>query len=284
MKMIETRRCALGIFVLLCMLTLLPCYTGDEADKQQQLGKWVMTYYQHPAPEQFVEKVKEMAAAGLLHNSKPNARPDANVMFLGKIMAANADQISDWMDALTSLPAADTTALKRAVWYSGTAEGGAWLRANGEADLANGPEPMMLSARPAMKWQPHHLDQLWEWFFATGEEKPVAKIISLFSLAHELPVDNSLKLLSPPRKSDNKTQYQIQLYNYRLLRPAMWSTTSLAMQHDRVLEILKHAREKHEHARIKAWLGQIIKIAETERAKQSKNQAKSGGDSTNTDR
>jgi len=129
----RNKKMCLGHLGLLCMLTLSPCYAGDEAGKQQQLGKWVMTYYQHPAPEQFVEKVKEMAAAGLLHrskpkpkpNAKPNARPNANVMFLGKIMAANANWISDWMDALTSLPAADATARKRAVWYSGTAEGGA---------------------------------------------------------------------------------------------------------------------------------------------------------------
>ena len=269
MKTTETRRGSFAVTVILCMLALSPCRADDATGSGQKLGKWVMTFYQNPAPEHFVEKVKEMSVAGLLHDSRPNARPDAYVMFLGKIMATNADQIPDWMGALSPLPETDITALRRAVWYSGTAEGTAWLRENGEADLANGPRPMLLAERQALKLQPHHLDQLWEWFFATGEEKPVARIISLFSLAHELPKENSLDLLSPPKKSDDNTQYRIQLYNYRLLKPALWSTTSLAIQHDRVLEILKDAKEKHSHPGIKAWLGQIIKIAETDRAKRN---------------
>jgi len=236
----------------------------------QELSKWVMTYYQNPAPDEFVQKVKEMSAAGLLNDSRPNARRDANVMFLGKIMATNAKRIPEWMDALSSLPDADIKVLKRAVWYSATAGGTAWLIENGEADLANGPRPMLLANRQAMQLQPYHLDQLWEWFFATGEDEPVARIISLFSLAHELPNEKTLNLLSPPTVSEDKSQNQIQLDNYRLLKPALWSTTSLAVHHDRVLEILNHSQEKHYHARVKAWVGQIIRIAEAERAKRKK--------------
>ena len=274
MKITEIVRCSSGITAILCVLVPSTCFADDVADSRLKLGKWVMTYYLDPVPEHFVEKVKELSAAGLLHDSRPNARPDANVMFLGKIMAANASQISDWMSALASLPDTDVTALRRAVWYSGTAEGTAWLRKNGEADLANGPRPLLLSDRRVLKLQPHHLDQLWEWFFATGEEKPVARIVSLFSLAHELPREDSLKLISQPKKSDNKTQYQTQLYNYRILKPALWSTTSLAIQQDRVLEILKRSQEKHRDSRAKAWIAQVIKIAETERARRNKSKPK----------
>nr|NIO08536.1 hypothetical protein [Deltaproteobacteria bacterium] len=69
------------------------------------------------------------------------------------------------------LPENDLTTLKRAVWYSGTDEGAAWLRANGAADLADGPPPALLADRPVLKMEPRHIDQLWEWYFATGEEE-----------------------------------------------------------------------------------------------------------------
>lgn len=247
-----------------------PAPPGPDATKAtevEELGKWIMTYYQNPDPKCFVERVRGLAAAKLLHDSTPNARPDANVMFLGKIMAANAPEIADWMAALSSLSEADFAILKRAVWYSGTAEGAAWLAENGEADLANGPRPMLLSDQKALSMQPYHIDQLWEWFFATGDKEPVVQIVRLFSLAHELPKENSLDLLSPPKESDDSTQRDIQLYNYRLVKPALWSTTSLAIQHDRVYEIVKECADEHHHPMIKAWLGQILRIADAKRSR-----------------
>lgn len=263
----QIRHCSAATVFSFCMLALTPCFAQKAGGDTQQLGKWVMTYYQNPTPDQFVEKVKEMSAAGVLYNPRPNARPDANVMFLGKIMASNARQIPQWLDALASLPDTDRKVLKRAVWYSGTETGKAWLTMNGEAELANGPRPVLLANQKAMQLQPYHIDQLWEWFFATGEVEPVARIISLFSLAHELPDDSTLKLLSPPAESDDKVRNQIQLSNYRLLKPTLWSTTALAIDHDRVLEILKQTENENRHPRIKAWVGQIVRIAEAERAK-----------------
>jgi len=262
----QTRHCSAATVISFCMLALAPCFAQDAAGDPQQLGRWVMTYYQHPAPDEFVQKVKELSAAGLLYNPNPNARPDANVMFLGKIMASNAKQIPQWMDAFASLPNTDMKVLKRAVWYSGTETGKAWLLKNGEAELANGPRPVLLANQKAMQLQPYHIDQLWEWFFATGEEEPIARIISLFSLAHELPDEKTLKLLSPPAESDDKVRNQIQLYNYRLVKPSLWSTTALAINHDRVLEILKQKEKENHHPRVKAWVGQIVRIAEAERA------------------
>lgn len=279
----ETGQSFFGITLILCMLSLSPGFADDTAgNRQNQKGPfpmysvkpaWVMTYYLHPAPEHFAKRVQEMSAAGLLHISKPKPKPDKYVMFLGKIMAANADQIPDWMAALSSLPEDDITTLKRAVWYSGTDEGAAWLREHKAADLADGPPPVLLADRPVLKMEPRHIDQLWEWYFATGEEEPVARIVALFSLVPQLPPENSLELLpTRPPVLEDKTQHALQLNNYRLVMPAIWSTASLAIQDDRVLGILKQSQEAHHHPRAKAWLGQVIKIAETERAKRNKNE------------
>ena len=150
---------------------------------------------------------------------------------------------------------------------------------------------MLLSEQQLTQLEPYHLDELWEWFFATGEQKPVARIVSLFSLAHEPPKSGSLDLLPPPSKPvasadphadpgleksgksdtmDDESLYQLRLQNYRLLQPAMWSCTALAIEHDRVLCILREMEKNHRHAGIKAWVARIVEIAESERAKQRK--------------
>jgi hypothetical protein len=267
MKNSQARQYSPAVAVLLSVLVLVPCFAQEVPGDFQELSQWVMTYYQNRNPDEFVSKVKKMSEAGLLHDLDPNARPDAHVMFLGKIMASNAEQIPNWMDALASLPDADIKVLKRAVWYSGTPTGKAWLIQQGDAELANGPRPMLLANQQLMQLEPYHIDQLWEWFFATGEEEPIAGIVSLFSLAHELPDERTLDLLSPPTESDDNALNQIQADNYRLLKPAIWSTASLAVSHDRVLEVLKQAKDKYDHPRIKAWVGQIIRVAEAKRAK-----------------
>ena len=255
------------LLVLVCLVWLAPPVFADSPDERRELSQWMMNYYQKPTPEKFVQKVKQMSAAGVLHDSKPTARPDANVMFLGKVMAANSGQIPTWMAELSSLPEVEYKTLKRAVWYAGTAEGLAWLRQNGEAELANGPRPLLLSGGRALSLQPYHLDQLWEWFFATGDEEPVIRMVSLFNLAHSLPADNSLELLSPPKKSNDRASDRIRAYNYRLARPALWSTTSLAIEQQRVLDILMRSREQQKNPMTRAWLGQVVKIAVTQRSK-----------------
>ena len=273
---------------IICSAAVFSSWSADSQTARAEVSEWVMSYYQHPDPEHFVERVQTMSKAGVLHDPRPNARPDSNVMFLGKIMAANPSKLQKWLDALVALPADEQTVLKRAAWYSGTVEGNAWLDKHGESALAKGPRPLLLSDQQAMNLQPHHLDSLWEWFFATGEEQPIARIVSLFSLAHEQPIKDSFNLLQPPAKpqplsaskSDEKQPlsggvstadagmlYQVRMYNYQILQPAMWSCTSLATDQDRVLEILKKMERSHYHKGIKEWLAQIIKIAEAERKK-----------------
>jgi len=279
-------------FATIVLLIAQPACPSDDAQRTKaELSRWVMNYYIQPDPDQFVSRVKIMAETGMLYDRSPGASPNANVMFLGKIMAANPGKIRGWMEALASLPAEEQQVLKKAVWYSGTAEGNAWLEEHGEAALAKGPRPMLLSNQQMPQLQPYHLDELWEWFFATGEEQPVARIVSLFSLAHEPPKIGSLDLLPPPSKPtasatpkseegpkksgevykmDDESLYKLRMQNYSILKPAMWSCTSLAIQQDRVLDLLRQMEKKHYHAGIKAWLARIIEIAESERAKQQK--------------
>lgn len=239
-----------------------------------EIAKWVSTYYCNPAPDQVVDKVRQMSELGVLRATGKRGRPDANVMFLGKVMQANPGKIADWMEQLASLPASEQETLRKAVWYSDCEAGRAWLVEHGAGDVATGPRPILFGGQEgflltsgdrAVEFQPHHLDQLWEWFFATGEAEPVVRITEVFGLAYAMPTSGSRDLLPPPPETDDKVQASLMASNYRLVRQALWSTTSLAIRHDRVLSILVEQQQTAGTDRVKAWIDWVIEIARADR-------------------
>ena len=236
----------------------------------KSLSKWMMTYYQDPKPEQFVEAVRVLSKINKLNDTSPNAKTDVSLMFLGKIIENNPKQVPDWMDALSDLPKQDYSAIKRALWFAGTDPALDWLRNHGESKLADGPRPLLLSNHAAMPMQPYHVDQLWEWYFATGDPAPVYRIAALFSLAYAMPPEDNSKLLSPPVKGSDEGLYQVQQYNFTLLNPALWSCASIATQDDKVLATLIKAKGKQKSDRSKAWIARVIEVAETRRKERLK--------------
>lgn len=228
------------------------------APTREELGRWVMTYHEHPTPDEFVVRVRQMVEFRTLRTS----RPEANEVFLAKIMEANAGRVAGWLDDLRDLAPEDAAVVHRAAWASRTRAGLDWLERNGQGDLAAAPPPPLLADEP-MAFEPHHLDQLWEWFFATGDERPVRRIIGFFALAPgdpQLPGD----LPAPPADPADVAASA----GFRLARPAVWSAAALAAQQDRVLEILRAvAAENTLPPRGQAWLEQAVAIATERRAR-----------------
>jgi hypothetical protein len=189
-------------------------------------------------------------------------------MFLGKLMAQHPAKVAGWLDALAFLKDVepkDAAVLYRAAWYSGTAEAKAWLAAHGEKGLADAEPPPLLSNKP-MAFEAHHLDMLWEWFFASGEEAPVRRIISFFRLAAAPPPPDSLDLPRAPAKTGDRIADSIAAVNASVAYAAVWSTTSLAATHERVFEILKKEGETRSVDPMqRAWLQQAIKVATVNR-------------------
>lgn len=231
-----------------------------EPGPEQRLSEQVMTYYQHPEPEKFVDLVKTLV---LLEKMRGN-RPDQNVMFLGKIMAQNPSKVAGWMDELAfleDLAPMDAAVLHRAAWYSGTAEARAWLTAHSHADLAKQGPPPLLGNAP-MIFEPYHLDMLWEWFFATGEDAPVRRIIGCFRLASAAPVPDSLELPQPPAGTADRAASEIARANFRIAHAAVWSTAANAVTHQRVFDLLqKTSADPALDPMQKAWVLQALKIA-----------------------
>ena len=250
---------ALRLFPALLIATTLTI-AAAETDPAQRLSERVMTYYQHPAPEKFVDMVKTLVLLEKMRGSWP----DQNVMFLGKIMAQNPAKIAGWMDELSfleDLMPKDAAVLQRAAWYSGTAEAKAWLTAHGHADLARQGPPPLLGNAP-MTFESYHLDMLWEWFFATGEDAPVHRIIAFFRLAPSAPLPDSLELPQPPAATADQAASDIAMANFRIAYAAVWSTASNAATHPRVFGLLqKTSADPSLDPMQKAWVLQALKIA-----------------------
>ena len=64
----------LWIAAILYTATSLPSWADQLEAKRAELSQWVMNYYLHPDPEHFVERVQSMSKAGMLHDSRPNAK------------------------------------------------------------------------------------------------------------------------------------------------------------------------------------------------------------------
>lgn len=87
------------------------------------------------------------------------------------------------------------------------------------------------------------------------------RLTKVFGLAHDMPDGETRDLLSPPADTADKVHGSLMASNYRLVRPALWSATSLAAHDDRVLSILVEQREKADSARVRAWIQRVVEVA-----------------------
>lgn len=168
--------------VLILLLALvLPALAADEKYSSDQ---WVSSYFTSPHPERFVEEVRAMSSAGYF--SKESSKPPL-ITFLGRVMAQNPEKLGSWMKGLEGLPQNDMDTLYAALWFSGTEEGKQCLESRGIKDYAGKNPPDVLNMEID---SPVVIDMLWGWFFATGDETAIRRVISAFNLyVHEGAMD-----------------------------------------------------------------------------------------------
>lgn len=233
----------------------------DTTPSVQELSVWIMTYYQHPDPDKVPERVRQMSRRGLFKSD----RPEAFTIFLGRIIHANPDRVAAWMEAWKDLPAAELEVLLNGLASSQTEAGKKWLREHNRVDLADKPPSPMIAGMP-MVLEPYHLDLMWEWFFATGAREPVLLIIDKFPLNPMDPGEADLPPI-PERNGVDRPTFLRAVIG----RTAVWSASSLATSHDKLLEHLRSFREDPRLApRGRLWLERVIAIAEREREKHAK--------------
>jgi hypothetical protein len=226
--------------------------TGD-------MSQWLMNYYKHPDPETIPARIQRLSQLGMLAK-RPH--PQAFEMFFAQLMKKHPDKIADWMKETSDLPEAERKILVQSVWMSQTKEGKEWLREHDEKELAEKPGHPLTTDGPYVL-EAHHLDMLWEWFFATGEKAPIEQIVGKFNL---IPVDpgNDPQPPRPPAGVDRATSMR-----YAIGGSAVWSATSLATTHDRLYKFLKEIeKDPRLPARGGAWLKRVLEQAKEKRDSQ----------------
>lgn len=137
-------------------------------------------YYQDPQPELFVEQMKNWAKDGTLEN--PHARP-ALIAFISQVIRANRELLGDWFVALSGLTPDQKKVLFTGMLYSRTTEADKLLTDTfGEKYTEQKVETNKILELRLDK--ENTLDMLWGFFYATGSENAVRRLVECFRFAN----------------------------------------------------------------------------------------------------
>ena len=238
----HSRWTGISIVTLACLAAAAAGATT--ADDEQ----WMMTYYQHPQPDQMPARVRDLAATGALADPQHS---ESLAVFVGTVMAAQPATIGAWMQAWEALPAADLNTLKRAVWRSRTEAGRAWLRAHGEAALAAQPVPDLDAVDLA---ETGALDNLWASFFASGRREALARIVAALEFERNAGALQRAKAASTP------TAAQLdEAKREAVFRAALWSLQSLMQQQAPVRQLCEQIlKDGNLSEPVRAMLGKLL--------------------------
>lgn len=185
---------------------------------------WLEYYYERPEPGKFVEQMWEYSKDGTLQNE--SARP-ALIGFISQLVRQNRDKVDEWFTQLRGLPPAEMQVLLTGMLYSRTAEADAVLKREfGEQFEEQKRELPKILEMQLDKTQT--LDMLWGFFYATGSENAIRRIISCFNFI-DAPKD--------PDFADIPEGFS-PLYT-NLPEAAAWTLASNAQRHPKVRKYCK---------------------------------------------
>ncbi len=190
---------------------------------------WLEFYYENPKPERFVEQMKEWAADGTLDND--HAKP-ALIAFASQVLRQNRDRLQEWYEALAGLSPGQRQVLHTAMLFSRTEEADAIMRkAYGKAYEDQKQETQKILEMPLD--QRDTMDMLWGFFYATGSEGAIRRIVVAFRFRD-----------APDRPPGVEVpEGYVPLYK-ALPQFAFDSLLANAERHPRVEEILRELLEK----------------------------------------
>jgi len=167
------------VLALACSLALA---AEDDFSDANALGRWVTYYYLNPEPHRVADAIRAASSHGFMKNGQ---KAPPFIGFLAGVMSKNPAMVQTLAQQLTSLPEVDQPVLILGIWYSAFPEARPLLeqlaksipRHKGMIDhlLANG-RPGLQNL--PLEQGPWVLDALWGNFMATGDDAPVARIIS----------------------------------------------------------------------------------------------------------
>ncbi|MCB1065186.1 MAG: hypothetical protein KDN20_20005 [Verrucomicrobiae bacterium] len=216
-------RFSIFALTLISTATLAVCQEdGDFGAPRLEEPDWLENYYLDPTPEQFVEKMREYSQDGTLVNEEARG---ALVGFISQLIRQNRDKIDDWYTALSGLTPEEKQVLHTAMLFSHTEESKAILKLEFDEKFETEKEelPKILELKLD---EVRTLDMLWGFFYATGSENAIRRIIACFQFADTKVDPNSAKI--PEGYSPLSEQ---------LPEAAAWSLKSNAIRHEKVKDI-----------------------------------------------
>ena len=208
---------------------------------------WMTSYYDSPSPERFVEEVRTPTNAGVFNDRK--SQPYF-IAFLSQVMAQNPERVERWLKEFEDLDEKQRTVVLSAAWYSDTEPAMAYFQKKQLKAWAEQDAPSILKMKVN---SPATLDMLWGHFMATGERKPIRRIVSAFQLSN---YSGALKRL---KESKQTPQDKKEAWFDATFQAAQWSLTSNCTQHPKVLDHCKAIfQDKDTPKPESVWLGLIL--------------------------
>lgn len=211
---------------------------------QEELLKWIYSYRKNPEPKRVSEAVKAMSAFGA---TKDMDQAGVYIGFIAGVLGANRDTAEDLIAKMFPLPPEDQVLVVKAIAYSGLPRWRDTMTKFVERMPARkvlidkfvfGDKPTLTEL--SIKDDAGVIDLNWGYYFATGWEAPVRRIVA----ALELSVDKD--------KVDTLT----------IGAMAKWTLAQNASRNDDLLTLLKKISTDAD-PKIRKPLGEVIDAAET---------------------
>lgn len=233
------------IVALFLILQCASAQAESSFQSEEELGRWITYYYQNPEPDRFVSAVAYLARSGTLE--KQSSIPPI-FGFIAGVMGANPDRIGGWLKEFGYLNDSQLSTIALGVWYAQQSQSQETVyelleKRQGLKErlrfVLDG-SPISITDIPLEQgtWV---LDANWGYFMATGDKRPILRVISA------LPWQDV--------KGD--------IGKLMVGGAARWSLTSNAVQHTTVLRICEEVAPQ-QSPEVSAKLVQVINEAKKE--------------------
>lgn len=237
-----------SLILLIMTFGLFVISAHAEFKSPEQVSKWMTHYYEHPVPGEVFPALKYMSDTNMLAHKKSHA---PTFGFLSGIFNSNPKKSKELLNELKTLKKFPTEVLIQGIWFANLPDSKKTTLAILEKHPDLKPKfNYMYKENPvfvediSFEKAPWVVDALWGDFMATGNEKPVSRIISALKWSDEKHDDNDIDKLV-------------------IGVAAKWSLVSYAINHKKVLEICKSELKKQPES-VKLKLKEVIDLAEEE--------------------
>lgn len=200
------------------ILLMSPMVLAQESEEEKEFLEF---YYQNPQPDKIVEQIRDWSEEGVFANE--NARP-ALIGFLSQVIRQNRDRLGEWYLRLTGLSPEERQVFHTAMLYSRTTEADLLMKQMfGEQYEDQKKEVPKILEMPLDR--PDTINMLWGFFYASGSESAVRRLIDAFRYA------------DAPEKPDipNMPKGYKPLYT-QIPNEVAWMLVSNGERHPKILE------------------------------------------------